>query len=198
MANLLAQRQIRMSVVAALQGANLGVTILSPGDWSTAVSDLPAILVRAPDNNKNQETKALPNFDSDVVVEVEAKVQATTAEDAQDAIEGLGAVIEQALFTDYVLNRYGCNTRTRLEISSAGKEHFGALKMTLTYGLFEEFVVADSPVLSEINLHLDAIQPFDASGTYPSPAFPGSVAPAPRSAGPDGRDEGGLTFTFPP
>jgi len=52
--------------------------------------------------------------------------------------------------------------------------------------------------LAELNTTDDLTNVADPSGTYPDAAFPGAVTPAPRTAGPDGRAEGGLTIDFPP
>ncbi|SEJ21620.1 hypothetical protein SAMN04244572_03148 [Azotobacter beijerinckii] len=50
--------------------------------------------------------------------------------------------------------------------------------------------------LDEISITEDLINVADATGTYPDAAFPDAVAPAPRSEGPDGRAEGGITIDF--
>lgn len=47
------------------------------------------------------------------------------------------------------------------------------------------------------NIRVDAIEPADLAGTYPSvPGFP-DAADAPRESGPDGRAEAGLVITLP-
>lgn len=51
--------------------------------------------------------------------------------------------------------------------------------------------------LDSIGLHVDTAQPFDPNGTYANPPFPASVHPAPRTSGPDGRDEGALNINLP-
>lgn len=52
-------------------------------------------------------------------------------------------------------------------------------------------------LLNEFNVTGDLINIVDPTGTYPDSPFPGSVTPAPRTVGPDGRTEGGLSFEFP-
>jgi len=51
--------------------------------------------------------------------------------------------------------------------------------------------------LTEFNVTGDLINIVDPTGSYPDPPFPGAVTPAPRTVGPDGRAEGGLSFEFP-
>jgi hypothetical protein len=49
--------------------------------------------------------------------------------------------------------------------------------------------------LTTLDIHVDTVQPVDRFGTYPAPtAPPYTPAPAPRTEGPDGRDEGALTI----
>ncbi|UHH28297.1 phage tail protein [Pseudomonas veronii] len=51
--------------------------------------------------------------------------------------------------------------------------------------------------LEGFNVTDDLLNVFDTTGTYADPPFPDSVTPPPRTVGPDGRAEGGLTFEFP-
>jgi len=48
--------------------------------------------------------------------------------------------------------------------------------------------------LDSVDVTDDMVNVFDPSGTYVDPPFPDAVNPAPRTAGPDGRAEGGLSF----
>lgn len=54
--------------------------------------------------------------------------------------------------------------------------------------------VASVVPLDMVEITDDLVNVFDASGTYLDPLFPDSVTPAPRTEGPDGRAEGGLSF----
>jgi hypothetical protein len=57
-------------------------------------------------------------------------------------------------------------------------------------------VAAVRPIspLDSVEVTDDLTNVFDPSGTYPDAPFPDAVNPAPRAAGPDGREEGGLSF----
>ncbi len=200
---ILARRQVRLAALAALNGANLGATIDSPGDWSTPPDRLPAILLRAPSDRKESVAKTQPEFTTTVALEIEARVGANTAEAAQDRLESLGAAIEQALFTNHdliALLQQVASVDTRTEITAEGRAHIGMLKMVVDLELFEAFdpfAVAAPPALTSVGIHVDMANPFDANGTYANPPFPDAVSPAPRTSGPDGRDEGALDITLP-
>jgi hypothetical protein len=197
---MLARRQIRIAALAALQGAIPETRIECPGDWTTPTDILPIILLRTPRDRKESITKTQPEFTTTVSLELEARIEANTAEAAQDAIELLGYNIEQALFTNVALIsiiQQVASVDTETEITADSRRHLGGIKMTIGFEVFEAFEPTDFIALTGMDIHLDTGVPFDATGTYQSPAFPDAVNPAPRTSGPDGRDEGALTFTFP-
>ncbi|MDA8092347.1 MAG: hypothetical protein M0T84_00280 [Betaproteobacteria bacterium] len=212
---MLARRQLRLAAVAALE-AIAGLTVESPGDWNTPASKLPSALVRVSGDHKEGAGSQEPEFTTSVDLEVLLRVQGLTAEATQDAIEALGYSVEQALFTDYsvvgMLNRFS-SIETEIEITSEGREHLGRASMRVTGELFESFdpteaaplpttwpVAAPATVpLDSVGVHADLTNIYDPSGTYaPSPdAPPYTPTPAPRTSGPDGRDEGALDLQLP-
>ena len=209
---MLARRQIRLAALAALTGEQFaGVAIESPGDWNTSPEDLPAILLRAPDDRKESIGKGAPQFTSTCTIEIEARVGELTDTAAQDSIEGLCLAIEMALLTNNDLLRIinqVVSVESRTEISSDGRIHFGGARMLFAFEVPEMFdsfgapgampgdPLAGLPVpLTSFGLHFDAGAPFDRTGNYPDARFP--AVPAPRSAGPDGRDEGALNIDLP-
>lgn len=200
---ILARRQIRLAALDALKAAMPAMEIQSPGDWNTPPEVLPAILLRVTGDRKAAVAKSQPNFETTVTLEIEAKVEEATAEDAQDQIDALGARIEHVLFTNHALNSLISNwasVETRTGVSAEGKMHIGAFKMLVNLECFEEFdafAEIPAPALEGVDIHLDTASPFDATGTYANPPFPAAVKPAPRTSGPDGRDEGGLTINLP-
>lgn len=200
MATIFAQRQIRLAAKSALEAANIVVVVDSPGDWNVPASDLPIIQLRSPGNRKEGQTKAVPQFTTTVTLQLQARAEATTADAAQDAIEDLGDRIEQALFTNYdllSLVQAFSSVDGRVEISSEGKQHIASLSMSIDCELFETYTPVDPPALTSIGIHVDTGMPFDPTGTYANPPFPDAVQPAPRTSGPDGRDEGALDITLP-
>ncbi|NNM64058.1 MAG: hypothetical protein HKL99_05520 [Burkholderiales bacterium] len=212
---MLARRQVRLAAVAALQ-AIPGLFVQSPGDWNTPPSNLPAALLRVSAERKDSVVQQMPEFTTSVTLDIDLRVQAATAEAAQDALEALGYQVEQALFTNYSLVgmlQQISGVDVDVEISSEGREHLGGARLRVNCELFEAFdpsavapaltpwpVVPPATVpLTSTGIHLDMDAPFDPSGTYtPSvDAPPYTPTPAPRTTGPDGRDEAALDITLP-
>jgi hypothetical protein len=173
-------------------------------------------LLRVAAERKDSVVKQMPEFTTSVTLDIGLRVQGATAEVAQDALEALGYQVEQALFTHYglvgMLQQIG-GVDVDVEISSEGREHFGGAHVRVNCELFEAFdptavapalttwppVVPATVALQTAGIHLDMDAPFDASGTYtPSPDAPlYTPTPAPRTTGPDGRDEAALDITLP-
>lgn len=206
MANpILARRLLRQSVLAAIQQANtagsLSWFIHSPGDWSTVSPRYPAILVRNAKERKHSNSRAMPNFTTIVGVEVEARLDAVTGEDAQDNIEALGFLLEKIVLGDpatVALIQQVAFVETDTEITAEAKKHLAGIRIVFGFEVYEEFEPNLTPItLQGLDLHADLVNVFDPSGTYPNPPFPDAVTPAPRTSGPDGRDEGGLSIDLP-
>jgi len=195
------------------------VSINSPGNWSLQhLKDecgLPAILVRTGTEGKASTIRAgLPQFNSSVSIEVMCALSSTTAEKAQDEIEQLWFQIENILLTDYSIIGSVQNVSSvdsKLDIDSSGNDHVAAISAAFVYEGFEvydsqsfitqpidpqqpepEFPVQPQPTvdLEQAGIHFDLVNVVDQTGTYPDSPFPNSVTSAPRTQGPDGRDEG--------
>ncbi|MGF6792769.1 hypothetical protein [Paraburkholderia sp. 35.1] len=216
---MLGRRQLRLAAIGALANAALTdrgtpVTIQSPGDWSLPDGILPVIVVRTSGETKNSVNRGMPEFTTGCTLEVKAAVLATTASAAQDAIEALWYSVEQALFTDWSLVRIVqqfASVDTALEIRADGSRHIAGIAAAIQCEFFEAFdptAAAPTPgawpadpappaPFESIDIHVDTGAPFDPSGTYPNPPFPDAVTPAPRTQGPDGRDEGYIDISLP-
>jgi hypothetical protein len=197
--SLLARRLLRTTAQNVIS-AITGVIVDSPGDWDTQPNRLPNIKLRAPGDRKVSVARTLPEFTTTVVLEMEVTVAGETAEEAQDALEDLGSKVEDAFFGAQPLVKL-CQqfptVQTTVKISGEGRSHFGRAHMLIECEVFEAFdptIInpADYPALQQMGVHVDTARPFDADGTYANPPFPDAVPPAPRSTGPDGRDEGSL------
>ncbi len=216
---MLARRQLRLAVVAAIQGIQSAagiVTIDSPGDWSTPPEKMPAVLIRVGKERKESVGRTIPEFNTTTLVEIEARLEEPTAAAAQDAIEALGYAIENAVLKNYnvvgMVQQFS-SIDTDTEISADGRKQIGAFKMEIFCEMFEAFdpELSDPaattwpptpPVtssLTSVGLHADLVNVYDQSGTYtPSAdAPPYTPVPAPRTSGPDGRDEGSLDINLP-
>lgn len=214
---MLARRQLRLAALAAINGIKTAagiVTVDSPGDWSTPPEAMPAVLLRNSRDRKDSVNKGMPEFTTTITLEIEARVEAVDSSTAQDNIEALVYNIENALFTDYnviSMIQQIASVDSEIEITADGRRHLGGVKMSIVFEMFEAFdpaaplpVLSQWPVvqpattgLTDVEINVDLIQPFDANGTYANPPFPASVLPAPRTSGPDGRNEGGLSITLP-
>lgn len=209
-----ARRQLRLAVVGELKAQVAGVTIVSPGDWPTPPEKLPALLVNVPTESKQSINKGEPEFTTTASIVIQGQVAAATAALAQDAIEALIYQVENAVLTGYWINamvQQFASVQTDVEITADGSRQLAGFKMTLAGEMFESFDPTATPPTSsawppadpvlapftETQIHLDTANPFDPSGTYANPPFPGSVPPAPRTSGPDGRDEGALDIQLP-
>lgn len=214
---MLARRMLRLAVMAALQPlmTSAGVkTIASPGVWPTPQEKLPAILVNAPTEQKQSIGKGMANFTTSASITVQGQVSKSSPEEALEAIDALAFAVENAVLTDYWVTRTVerfTSVQTDIEVTSDGGPHLAGFRMTLAGDMFESFNPADvmppgtpwppaAPAivpLTSMGIHLDTAGPFDATGTYPNPPFPDAVQPAPRTTGPDGRDEGALDIQLP-
>ena len=215
---MLFRRQMRLAVVQALQNASLDVDgvpvdINSPGNWDIQQTEddaLPVIMVRTGQENKVSPTRSgIPQFNTGVGIEVKCVLGSTTAEKAQDDMELLWYQVENLLLTDYTLIRFvQCaeSVDSIFDCYSAGQIHLASMAGVFRYVGYEVYdsqqpaQEPDSDLpdlnnqptvpLTEAGVHFDLVNVADLSGTYPDPAFPDSVKPAPRTEGPDGRDEG--------
>lgn len=193
---VLGRRQVRVAALAALTAALPDVTLESPPVTPTAPKQLPYAGLRCGTERKAAEGKRLPKFTTTATLEVIARVSATSKEAAQDALEALAARIEVALFgsVDLVDLVQKMDVTTTTDISVEGSTYLAGVEMSIDCELYEVF----DPVLLNpdnyqslqgINLHVDTQRPYDANGIYAASPFPDSVTPAPRTSGPDGRDE---------
>jgi hypothetical protein len=215
---MLGRRQVRLAAVGALNGAALTVngvpvTVQSPGDWSVPPDVLPAVIVRTGNESKNSIVRGPPEYTTTCTLEVKAIVESATGAQAQDDIEALWYAIEETLLTDYSFTgmlQQVSGIDTVLEISAQGARHLGGIAGLFRCEYFEAFEWSEpdagppTPVppwpnnpplpvpLEEMGTHVDLTNVYDPSATYPNPPFPSSVVPAPRTQGPDGRDEGTL------
>ncbi|AIP29843.1 hypothetical protein DR64_738 [Paraburkholderia xenovorans LB400] len=192
---------MRKMVVAAFQAAAAAPTIQSPGDWSTPPAKLPAILVRCGDDQKiSNGNIGETQFNTDLVIEIRGIVSGPSGEAAQDALEDLGATIEDILLRNVAIRAQTQDfpmIATVTEIKSEGRLHFGAVSMAVHFQIYEAFDPDVETTLERMTVTADLRNVFDASGTYPNPPFPDAVQPAPRTSGPDGRAEGGFDIELP-
>lgn len=200
----LARREMRLAAVAALSTIP-SVTVTSPGVWATQPSGTPELLVDCGIEQKASLGRTVPEYTTSSVLQISARLVSATAESAQDAIEVLGATIEAVLlgnvaFVSRLQQISEVVSKTTID-SSAG-HHTASLVMALTCEHAEtyspdEIDATQFPDVTQLLVHVDMTNIADPTGTYASPAFPAAVQPAPRTRGPDGRDEAVARATFP-
>lgn len=210
------RNEIRQLVIDAVKsaGTDAGENVFGPRDTPTYRETHPAVLIQAPRSRKESLQRGMPEFNTTVTVIVEGRVECGTAEDAQDQIEALADQIEVAILTYIPLvssTQQFPAIDDEIKVTSEGRNHIGEVAFTFEVEKFEYFDPTENPIaridengvtepdvvdsLKTVDIHVDLASPFDASGTYASPPFPAAVPPAPRTSGPDGRDEGALTLT---
>lgn len=175
--------------------------VYTPRDWPTTQC-YPCILVDCLNDRKEALGQEPPAFTATATLEVNGRIQESSVAAARDACETLCDEIECALLTCADLLRRiqrVSSIEASMELNATGRVHIADMRMSFELEYFIAFdPLTDTPPalqpvavpLERVGIHADLIAPADPSGTYPDPAFPGSVTPAPRTHGPDGRDEG--------
>jgi hypothetical protein len=180
--------------------------VYTPRDWPTTAC-YPCILVDCLSDRKEALGQEPPAFTATATLDVTGRVQETSVAAARDACEVLCDQIECALLTCTDLLRRIQRVSTiesAMELNATGRVHIADMRMAfeleyfIAFDPFTDTPCARQPVavpLESIGIHADTMTAADPSGTYPNPPFPDAVTPAPRTHGPDGRDEGTLEIT---
>jgi hypothetical protein len=186
-------------MVSALKAANTeaGQSVFSPGDWPTNSETMPAILVTAIHERKESMTRAQPNFTTTASIMVDARLQANNEGDAQEKLDLISDQIEQAILTNYNLIQavqQVAFVETTAKVNSENGTHIAQVVMIFGLEFFqsqEDYYAPVAPTqVDEVAVHADLQNIYDPTGSYTGSLFPNSVIPAPRTSGPDGRDEG--------
>lgn len=206
----LARRAVRLAALQALkvlEATGDAKVLNSPGVWAVQADPKPSVLLRVARSGKEPMSKSTSNFTTVVLVEIETKLTAASAELAQEAIEKIDALVEQALLTNVAFVRASqqITIETETEVKADTRNHVAGTVMLLRCELVETFdpildapasLQPTAPLLEGVDLHADLAGNFDPHGIYGDVLFPNAVQPAPRSSGPDGRDEGGLQINL--
>ncbi|VVE06673.1 hypothetical protein [Pandoraea sputorum] len=176
------------------------VRLFSPGDWTVPATKLPAMKVRqGKDKKESNGVNGQTAFTTVSIFEILVEVSAVSGPAALVAIETFAAQIEEAIFKSTVLRKLAQDfpfMETETHVSADGETHIGGMHIVLGVQFFETFTPDVTNTLEGIDLTADLINVADPNGTYPDPPFPGAVTPAPRTQGPDGRAEGGVSVQF--
>lgn len=202
---MLYRTQLREAIITALTsaGTNAGQNIFWARTWPTDASEYPAILIYTPRSRKESVVVGPAEFTTTATFSIQARVEEADDQTALASIENIEDQIEQALFTNVALvaliQRFP-NVDTKIDVNAKGRRYLGELEMEVDLEFFEAFdPIQNAVALTSVGLHADMDAPYDPNGTYtPSPDAPAyTPEPAPRTTGPDGRDEGALDITLP-
>lgn len=178
--------------------------VFSPRDWPTWGRDYPVILVQTPRERKESLMRGVPTFRTTASLSVIARVEEIDAPTAEERLEEFAEQIERALITDYDLVRniqQFTFITTDVLVTAEGRSHLGELQMEFDLEFFQgvdnDYAAPPGTPLTDVYINADMQAPFDPNGTYPNPPFPAAVVPAPRTSGPDGRNEGALHIVLP-
>lgn len=197
--------QLRDAVIAALQASSAfpSQNVFWARTWPTSATDYPAILIYTPRSRKEAVVVGPSEFRTTATFSIQVRVQENDDQTALTSIESLEAAVEEAIFTSWALVQLlECfpNVDSKIDVNAKGREYLGELEMEIDMQFFEAFDPIQTAVpLDSMGIHADMDAPFDPSGTYtPSTDAPAyTPEPAPRTTGPDGRDEGALDITLP-
>lgn len=201
------RRQVRLAALPLMQAltSSTGLQVFSPGAFESAPNDMPGAWVRTSRDRKQSIGPNGANFGGNTVCTLEIVVRVAAATDiaAQDSLESWAAIIEATILGANALGVLPIEqfpeVRSDMKVEEEGDQFYGTYFVEFDLKTYEEFdSIALGPVLPDLELvaiHLDSINRYDPTGTYPNPPFPQAVTPAPRTQGPDGRDEAAALIT---
>lgn len=195
--------ELRDMVVNCLKGStDAGAMVYSPRSWPTQDNHYPYLMVQVPEESMDSLGRNVPQFNTVATIRVMARVQqmgesddqaAAKAEAALETLKGqiLTAVINSSPLTQSI--QQFLSVHTAMKIDSSGGTTVGAIAVSFQLEFYqgpEDFYPVVADPLDDIDIRADLTNVVDQTGTYPDPDFPTSVTPAPRTVGPDGRNEG--------
>lgn len=208
--------QLRELFVQVLKGqTDAGGEVYSPFDWPTAPDSYPLILVHCRRERRVSLGPNIPQFDVYATLEITARTKSPAlvgdegSKVALAAVEALKGQIEVALINNPTIwadpnggqrIEQFSSVDSEVNTSSEGDMPMAELLMNIDVKFYqgpEDFYPIVGDPLTSVGVHVDTVNVFDPTGTYPDPPFPEQVNPAPRTEGPDGRDEGTLEISLP-
>ena len=196
---------LRRMVVEALLKYNTaaGANVVELGDWPSDPESMPQILVYDSHSEQISNARTGPNFTATAFIMVDARVDNQVRSGAKREIDMLEAQIKQAVLCSQEIQsqlQQVSSIRTQKKMNSDTGAH--AAQVIIEFGLeyfqsMDEYFPNIPPYIYEqAGVHADLTNVVDKTGTYSDPPFPDAVTPAPRTVGPDGRDEGFIQVDF--
>jgi hypothetical protein len=199
-----ARRALRLAAAQAL-GLIVGLEVETPGDWEVEPRSAPNAKLRTPDERKQSTDRGQAKFTTTVSLEILLTVVSNSGEGAQDALDDLMLRVENALLGNVAmvsLVQQFATISSSTVISAEGKQHVGRADMRVDCEVYEHFdpteIDPDSfPPLQQVSLHVDTVRRSMRAAPTPAATSRKPSPPAPRTSGPDGRDEGALQINLP-
>jgi len=169
-------------------------------DWPTGEEKMPAILFNKEQDFKTSLLRGVPSFTAVAMLTLDVRAMGNTRQDARGGIDRLLDQIEIGLMTDYELRKevqQFASFESRGNIDSNTGKHIAHYTLDVALEYYEgpeRYPAIPVIPLKQVNVNVDVVNRFDANGTYDDAPFPKAIAPAPRTSGPDGRNEGTLVI----
>lgn len=209
---MITRATVRAAAVTALNRYLPDHPVLVGQRWPVVTPQLgTALLLRTGDESMQAITRmSSPGYAISMPLHVHARAAVspnpfvppgTSAHGAalEAAIDHWAEALREALLGDPDFSAFVGDGAARVEIrvNDEGDELLADIAFTVECQWEVTFPPRVPDDLGRVHVRLDAIEPFDATGTYSAEApFPPASAP-PREAGPDGRAEAGFDVTLP-
>jgi len=194
---------LHQRIVALLKAANTiaGDQIYSPEDWPLTGANLPAVQIGIGRDRKESRGRIQPpSFVTTTIIYADFSVEEADQARALARVQLLAGQIQAAILSDNTLitmiQQFSSVETSEPVVTAEARRHVGSARIDFAMEYPEDFAPPDPGPFDGLNIHADLGSVFDQTGTYPNPVFPDGVQPAPRTSGPDGRDEGILDITL--
>lgn len=201
------------AVVALLSSGTLAQeSVFTPRTWPTASAALPCIIVRTPVVRRGSVGPVgPPTFNSEVVLSVVGRIDATTEMEADELARVLCEQIETAILRNgqFIFEseiQHFPSVSTEFKVSAEAKRFIGEAHCSFSCSVFEVFepnidAAGDQfpprDLIAGIDIKADLINVADPTGEYDTPTAPAyTPTTAPRTEGPDGRLEASMQINL--
>ncbi|MBB4863349.1 hypothetical protein HNP46_002196 [Pseudomonas nitritireducens] len=203
---------LQLLTVEALTGKTAAAArVYYARTWPTWNGLYPMLYLHAPtEDMESLGRNGAPQFTVTVTIRISARVAVkhqpnnAGAVAAQVALEQLQEQIKRAVINYTPLMRQLQQfpfVRSEFKENGDGGDEVAELVVDIGMEFYqgpEDFCPVDLDELQQLTITDDLTNVVDPTGTYPNPPFPDAVEPAPRTVGPDGRAEGGISIDFTP
>lgn len=201
----------QLTVEALTSKTDAAARVFYARTWPTWDGLYPMLYLHAPSEDmESLGRNGAPQFTVTATLRISARVTVKNlpnnagAAQAQMALEQLQGQIKRAVINYPALMRQlqqFAFIRSEFRDDGAGAAEVAELVVDVGMEFYqgpEDFYPTELDDLQQVVVTDDLVNVVDRIGTYPDPPFPDAVEPAPRTFGPDGRAEGGLSIDTTP